>query len=538
MSGPAPLKRVKLSFKDDRLIMPVTNTTGKVATLLADATLRFRTQRLLGKDDSFIQVRTADGYVISPNDNIEEVIEQNDDLVLVNRSAWISEFKRAANPQYWFGLRQYDHTSNISRDISVSYSSSRNALCITLWNGNEEFAMEVFDRDTLSSYAKDGEILVLTNTDKKDGVTMEQSVLFTIKQSKATAVKLVLKTFSDPQAMIKEWPLEVSDSGITQGEVKDIQSNWPAPPSKVYTVPETKRTGKLLEADTIRPQRDLIAEPNISSGASPLIYTQTSNLAPEKYCDTSKTNQHLRVEFSVTNNSELDTHIARVGAEYQKADGSWAPIEFITRGYRQNDWSWDLRQGPTDPFLVPARGIEKFAIGCRLELPPIPHLSSRSRSIDMSLPVPMTLRYTFTDQDQKASTITVTIDRRGVELPTFESMLSERSGLQKYFFVDNLTSGERFGAYYVLNDTENYLRIVSDSSYYNIDATQLHTLTLQAIAANTPEVEIKSYNQASYTGSFHALVDLEQKYAYGIRVRLSTPDGTLDESFLLPKDKW
>lgn len=96
------LKKVKVSFKEHRLLLPLTQTTGPVSGLLKEATLRFRAQRLLAPHDSFIELRTLDGYIISPSDLIEQVIEQNDYLEVVNREAWLDEFKKTANPKYWY----------------------------------------------------------------------------------------------------------------------------------------------------------------------------------------------------------------------------------------------------------------------------------------------------------------------------------------------------------------------------------------------------------------------------------------------------
>lgn len=98
--------RVKLSFKNDRLVMPVERLDGNVFdAILAPATLRFRAQRLLSKDDSFIQVSTADGYIIDRNDLVKDVIERNDQLVLVNRDAWIADFKQNTKLNYWYDIK-------------------------------------------------------------------------------------------------------------------------------------------------------------------------------------------------------------------------------------------------------------------------------------------------------------------------------------------------------------------------------------------------------------------------------------------------
>lgn len=98
------LKHVKLSFNEDRVVLPVTAKSGKVALLLAEATVRFRAQRLLANDDSFIQVTTIDGYTINPNDLIEDTIANGDYLVLQNRAKWIENFARQNQSTYWYVL--------------------------------------------------------------------------------------------------------------------------------------------------------------------------------------------------------------------------------------------------------------------------------------------------------------------------------------------------------------------------------------------------------------------------------------------------
>jgi hypothetical protein len=398
--------------------------------------------------------------------------------------------------------------------------------------------MEVFDRDTLTSYGKDGEILVMGDSGKQDNVSFDQQAYFTIKNGAVTGIRLVLRTFSDPQASISEWPITIGENEINYGEEKKIQRNWPSAPAKTYTLPPTVKTGQDIEIETARPIRDLLSDPNTSTGDSPLIYTQTSHVIPEKYADGRNTYQHLRVEFSVTNNNTIDTHIARVAAEYQKADGTWDQFSAISRGYRRDDYNWSMGESATDPFLVEPRAIHKFAIGVRLDLPIMPSLETRGRHVLPSLPVPLNIRYTFTDQDQKSSTIVATVVRRGLHLPTFDSAKKDQAHLQKFFFVDDHTTGERFTAIYVRGESNNYVRIQAESSYYNVDSDSLHTHTIQAIAANTPERELTTYSRDQYKGSIHLLVDLEAKYAYGVRFRLSTPDASLDESILLPPELW
>jgi hypothetical protein len=531
---------VKLSFKEDRLVMPIDKPTGKVLdTILAPATLRFRAQRLLGKDDSFIQVRTLDGYIINPNDNIEDVVEQNDHLVLVNRETWIKDFKTQTDLTYWFGLKNYDYKASLNRSVAVSYTASKGAICISLKKSEETVGMEVFDRDILTSYGKDGDVLVMHEAGSQDGESYEQSVYFVVKNAKVTAVRIHLKTLSCPQTAISEWPITILDSELTHGNEKEVQRNWPKAPTKEYELPKTVRTGKLLECETPAPLRDLVADPNVSIGDSPLIYTQTSRVCPEKYSSYDGVSQHFRVEFSVTNNSELDTNIARVSAEYQLADGSWKSAPHVSRGGRQNDYTWRTGEAADDPMRIHARDIVKFAMAIRLDLPIQNTLSNRSYSVDTSLPVPFNIRFVFTDQDGKTAAIAVQCNRRGLELPTFESIVAkDRKDCKKYFFVDDLTTGERFGAYYVVGERENYVRIAPESSYYTVDSANLHTHTIKAVEQKATEWEITSYTSGSYIGSIHLLIDLEAKYAYGVRIRLATPDGSLDESFLLPKDKW
>lgn len=102
-----PLKFVKISFNDDRLVLPVAAKTGKVSQLLSEATIRFRAQRLLANDDSFIRVSTADGYVINPNDLIEDIISNGEYLVVQNRAKWIESFTKNNNVTFWYASSHF-----------------------------------------------------------------------------------------------------------------------------------------------------------------------------------------------------------------------------------------------------------------------------------------------------------------------------------------------------------------------------------------------------------------------------------------------
>lgn len=400
--------------------------------------------------------------------------------------------------------------------------------------------MEPFDRDTLTSYAKDGDVLVLHEASPAGQANgYDLSAFFVVKQGKATAIRLQVKTASDPQAQIAEWPITIGDDAITAGEKKEIQGNWPAAPSKEFTLPQTTVTGKHLEAPTPRPVRDFGAEPNPSTGDSVLIYHQTSEVSPEKYSGSDETLQTFRVEFSVTNNSEVDTSIVRTLAEYKKEDGSWESFPNILRGMRSSDWDWNLRGNTSDALRVGARDVFKFALGARLTLAGNSKpLNTRLNGVSPSLPVPLELRFTFTDQDGKSSAVTVTCHKRGYDLPSLEYMQKNHAGLQKYWFVDDAINGERLGAFYVKNEKDNYVRIASDSSYYQLTADTLHSETYKAVEAGETERQLSKYEYGNYAGTISLLFDLETKYAYGCRIRLSCNGASLDESFLLPKECW
>lgn len=422
----------------------------------------------------------------------------------------------------------------------MSYAESRSTLAITIYRGETPVQMEVYDRDVLSSYGKDAEILVLHDASSQEGKEYEASAFFVIRNSQVTSIKLFLQTLSDIQASIVEWPIVIGEHEITYGEEKKIQSNWPSAPSKEYVLPETIRTGAPLPLDTERPEQDLIARPNVSSGDSPIIYTQTSKVAVEKYADYRRTHQSFWVEFSVTNNSTLATSNTRVMAEFQKQDGTWAPFTSLYRGVRHSEWNWNCQESANDPFFVPQRSVEKVAFELRLELPLEQTLHSRNRCVAMSLPVPLSIRFCFTDQDGKSSKIEVVVPNRNLDLVTFDSLLKDNTDLKRTWLVDHHANGERFGAYYTCNKekTESSIRFLTDSTTYRLDTSSLHSHTMHALKEQQSSYEIAKFASGDYKGFIHLLIDLELKYAYGIRVQVSTPHQSIDDSFLLPKEAW
>lgn len=400
--------------------------------------------------------------------------------------------------------------------------------------------MEIFDRDTLTSYAKDGTLLVLHDTQRQDEQEYTASAHFVVQKSRVTAIRLEMHTLSDIQARISEWPITLGEGGFSYGEETVIQKNWPAAPSKEYKLPAAKSSGKgLIQEESERPKRDLVADPNVSTGDSVITYTQSCHVVAEKYADYKRTQQTLRVEFLVNNVGTVDTSNARTVVDYQKADGTWVAVEGVSRGERQNDWNWHMNESAQDPIMIPARSLFKLAFEARLPLPLQNTLHTRSRSVDLSLPVPLKLRFSFTDQDGKSSVISVDIPNRNLDLPTLDSLKKDYPEVQKAWFVDEHTNGERFGVYYTRKSKDDsHIRFLTDSTYYSVAPDAIHNHTMTAIMENKDTVELGKFESQNYNGRAELLIDLEHKYAYAVKIYVSTKDHSIEDYVLLPKENW
>lgn len=405
-------------------------------------------------------------------------------------------------------------------------------MCVSLFQGDNCTKMEPFDRDTLTSYAKDGDILAMHNEGELEGGKYQESVYFVVKQGKATAIRLHLKASNDIQPQITEWPLTIPEDGaITYGDKVEVQSNWPAAPSKSYTVPQTVATGAHLELETPQAKRDYEEDLNESTGDSKLVFRQTSEVTPSKSAGGSSTWQSFKVGLLVLNNAERDTGIVSMKAEYKNAEGVWTAFtdcEGERGGYNGKD-----------PMSIASREINKFVLRADIKLPEQKCLFNREPVIDASLPVPFEMRYIFTDQDGGKATLNMTCNKRGMTARTLEDMKKSYENIQKYWFVDNLVLRERFGAYLEVHPSDGpRIRIAPDSSVHYLSASNLHSHVESALEEKQDEYEIAKYSYGEYVGSIHLLVDLEQKYAYGCRVRLACTGASLDECFLLDPKHW
>lgn len=120
--------RVKLSFGDTRIVLPLSKIEGTtIASLLTTASTRFQSAGVLPVTDRFIEARTEDGYLLSDGDQIADVVG-NDRISLINRAKWIEEFRAAESPEYWYVSILINFFSYNIHKKTFCFSYTRNKL--------------------------------------------------------------------------------------------------------------------------------------------------------------------------------------------------------------------------------------------------------------------------------------------------------------------------------------------------------------------------------------------------------------------------
>lgn len=83
--------RVKVLLGKVGLVIPCGKATDKVERLLADVANRFESHGIKVGELRIAQLQTEDGFLLHPNDRIEEVISDGDRLVALDYDEWIEK---------------------------------------------------------------------------------------------------------------------------------------------------------------------------------------------------------------------------------------------------------------------------------------------------------------------------------------------------------------------------------------------------------------------------------------------------------------
>lgn len=168
---------------------------------------------------------------------------------------------------------------------------------------------------------------------------------------------------------------------------------------------------------------------------------------------------------------------------------------------------------------------------------------NRLRRIHSSFPDPLQIRFTLTDQHKRNSIITVQAMNGPPDVPTLESFQADnRCKLYHWIQCDDTISDERLyiAVKYLKEDSVRVLEISlrPKSVIYQVDERRLRRWAWDAIRKGVEEVWLEDVNWSIEDGAFGLqmayLVDAEDQIVYGLKIKMWTQTGKVEECFNVP----
>ncbi|EGC35354.1 hypothetical protein DICPUDRAFT_78921 [Dictyostelium purpureum] len=546
--------RVKVLWKEHKFILPTGKNNVKVSDLFRDIASKFASYSL----EEFIvsELKTIDGFIISPHYLIEEAIVDNETLVVVDFESWKNEQFKLCNKSFvLFALENFEQDNKLRVNIGLN---TLNKLFVSIGLYNKLYRLELFDSSDLRAFHKDGDHVV---THWEDGKGNVAKVFFVVEGGVVKTVRAEISTESAPIPQIQSINILVSGNKIEAGEIKTIQNAYaPYTEDSTVTPQDEVRTGKSYQDYDI--DYYVTDGGNGTDASNHAVVTGPSNIRFEQtditraemsqYSNNGVFWNSFYTDFQITNNDPDRITLSKISAEYQDIAGEWKPMSALFGTKRSNsnyDYNWRTDSSniiiPLDP-----RDTIKLSFNTRVEIKG--DNSERRYRSHHSLPNVLNIKVHVTDDKQKVTTIPL-LYKNKTEDPVFPILKTRQARVDKpiVFFqtVDNLKTTNRGWVQLTksTNDNKNILVYSSNfsSSQHYISEVSLHEAVYQASKNKESKYKISHYSASNsdFSVEVFAHIDFEKKRVTSLVFELfdSTKTNSSVKYFPIPKfvdEKW
>lgn len=524
--------RIRVVWKGNKLVVPYPFPNQQVIHLQDEIASRFSRFHTGESELKMAEIRTIDGYLISKYDRIMEAVHEGDVLEAIDFDSWQKEQAQLCK-ETWLAVSQSDFIDDVSKWAKIG-KHNHGKLFVQTGHGNTVDRLELFELEDLKVFAKEGQHQILTNKGTKDNFVWETSASFTVSPAgNVTAVRLEVKSLSDPRPTIKEIAVSVEGKRLSKGEDKVIQVSDEEDYDESKPLPPSKSSDKQLVQPIPVPEN--IPMVTVQAFQRLKIEQVDPVFADQSWAQDGVFNNNFYLNFSFSNPSETVVTVAKVKTEYEVSEGNWVAAKTAIgykNGFYDYRWNWN-----NNNFRLDKHAIETIAILC--SIPVKAPQSDRQRRAHSSLPNPLKIRTTFEDDQGAVSYIDLVNYNKQYSLPTKESI--EKYNSKEYVSwvqLDDIEAETRHYANIALtkeNEDREYLELRSSlqSSTYYFYKNDLRKLAFDAVKNGVTEIEMESLKGTSAGAEAHAyaLVDTEKKSVYAIKWVLSTPSSVAEEYY-------
>ncbi|EGG17007.1 hypothetical protein DFA_07988 [Cavenderia fasciculata] len=527
--------RFKITWKDNKLVLPSGNVDDKVSRLLKDIATRFAPYNSSSEDLIFSELRTSDGFFISPHAAIGDILKDDDYLVAVDFDSWKAEqYKLCKTLFESVNVVNYENDETLSVGVG---SNTRNNLYIAVNKGKELIRLELFDYSDLSAFVKDGKQLVALY---EKGVNYAK-VYFVVANSVVQQVEVEIKVESAGRPEIKLIGLKTANKKIEKGDVTLVQTAYDTTVEENVVFPELVKAGESF------PDYDLdYTTTDGGNGGAPESYfnvTSPSGIRFEQvdvirtehgWYQNNATSNFYYTDLQITNTTESKVTLTKVSAEYKDKEGTWQPVPAyfgVKNGVYNYNWRWEAV-----PIPIDARDTFKLSINTKISLPY--RFADKMRRSSRHLPDPLEIRIVVVDDKQNSISLPA-VYRNKTEYPVLATLkwrqkyVGESDPVVYFQSVDNIHSEAR-GWVTVVKKLDNYKQInvvlscnFNGSTTYYFDQRVLNQLAYKAKKEGISKYPVKNYSAKNedFELQTFAIVNLDKVKTTGFCFELTSQSG-------------
>eukprot|EP01133_Synstelium_polycarpum_P021130 gene21130-25384_t len=497
------------------------------------------------EDDLIIsELRTADGYLVSPHLTISDALVENDVLVAVDFESWKTEqYKLCGTAFESLSLADYENDNTLTLNVGTN---TKNNLYVSVSQYKQLHRLEIFDLTDLNAYTAEGKHLI-THYENSETKAYAKAY-FVVSNGSVGQIELEVKTFSAPRPEIKLVDILIKGKKVTKSSVKVVQASYDNSPLQGVVFPTEEVSGPAFpdyDMDYTTTDGGNAGQPedfmNITS-SSGVRFEQVDVVRTEHgHPSNGLTSNMYYTDLQLTNTTEKKITLTKLTAEYQNKEGKWetVPAFFgVKQGVYNYSWRWEATPIPLD-----SRDTIKLSINTRLSLPV--KLGDRLRRSSKAVPNPVNIRITVTDDTQVATVLPV-VYRNKTEYPVVANLkyrqksVGESDPIVHFQTVDNFNSETRAFSQIIkkLERGAEELKLSNSftNTYYTITNDTLHKFAYQASKAKTDKFKIDTYcaKNEFFEVEVFAMVDLAKSRTTGLCIVLKSETSSNTSYFAFP----
>jgi len=480
---------------------------------------------------------------------------------MLDYGMWVVTINRTCTTRF-FDVSVDDPSDEQAKWLNCGITDN-GQLFVRMGEGDQSRIIELFSKEDLQHFSKDGKRLIAkrgtTKDENKDTSGWMTQADFVVKDGVVIEIELAAKANPDPRPTIKKMGIKLTATGIEQsgsatviqtGEISMTEQKYdlPSPVFEGKTFPDPpdldEKTRAELEEKKAKDKKNK-AEIK-SEGSLPLTLTQKFDTEADQGRQyEGRFLNEIVASFEMLNRGDTVLVINKWKAEFQRGQ-EWVECDVFRRGQRGDRFNYHWERDPTASVTINSKHPEMISFSGGIYVKA--KQAEANRRVHQSLPNPISVKFTLFEVNGGSVSIIVTFENPPLKLATKTSVVQgKRSApgsdetrvdigylqcddteLESRSFIDCFRNdGGSWGRNWVVNSNYFYSRMMYEK--------ELNKLAYAAASEGKSEVMVKEFTslEDGIGLTTHMLVDQKLRRGYAFRFSIVTNTGKATRHFLM-----